>query len=232
MQQRKPSRAGVALGAVALALLPACASRSEPESEKPEMIFGQTVRGKVTYQGQALPYGYVLFFHPQKSMDAKTGLGAPAATAEIRNGEYEMVESAPSGPVLVLVATDPDADPTSLFKPAMPGMGAVESAGPPGMPGAPPAAPGAGPPGAPGASPPGAPGTAPPGPPTMPGPPPGAPAPPNLPKMGNPVTQKLTATQKDMLREVHSKYGQLGKSPIAYFVREGEQTFDIILPHK
>jgi hypothetical protein len=40
---------------------------------------------------------------------------------------------------------------------------------------------------------------------------------------------RLSADEKKMLKEIHAKYGIVGKSPLGYPVREGEQTFDIKL---
>jgi hypothetical protein len=45
----------------------------------------------------------------------------------------------------------------------------------------------------------------------------------------NPLAEKLTEAQKKTLKEIHEKYGKLEKSSLTYVVREGEQTFDIIL---
>jgi hypothetical protein len=45
------------------------------------------------------------------------------------------------------------------------------------------------------------------------------------------MVEKLSADQKKMLKEIHAKYGVMGKSPLGFAVRDedGEQTFDIKL---
>lgn len=217
---------------VAVCFASGCAREA---SDEKEMVFGQKVRGKVTYNGAPVPYGYVLFFHPEQSAQKKSGEFAAAGFGEIRNGVYEA--DVPTGPMMVCVATDPDVDQFTLLKPAMAGPGGRDLVLPgqtPDIPpdgGQPPAQPGAPPDGPP--LPPGAPPGVGPGPPPLP---PGAPplpgAPPGAGPGINPLTHKLTAEQKTMLREIHRKYGSVGVSPIGYFVREGEQTFDINLPHQ
>ena len=187
-------------------LLPAC-SKNPQESAGPKMVWGQTVRGTVTYNGEPVVYGYVMFYSPDKSVDPKSGRVAAVAVADINNGKYEMI-NAPTGPVMVCIAADPDIDPATLLKPAIPGFPRADS---PGSPGAPPG----GPPGAGG--------------PGVPPAPPGA-VPPGMPPMRkNPLTEKLTDAQKATLREIHRKYGAFGMNPLAHDVREGEQTFDIVL---
>jgi hypothetical protein len=67
--------------------------------------------------------------------------------------------------------------------------------------------------------------------------PPGAPKlPPGALPLGppptvNPLVENFSADQKKMLKDIHAKYGVVGKSPLAYAVAEGEgeQTFDIKL---
>jgi hypothetical protein len=210
------------------ALLAGCSS----DGPKPDpMKFGQTVRGKVTYNGQPVPYGAVLFYHHQNSLDAKTGTFAPSAVGYIdENGRYEMTNLA-AGPVMVCVATDPDADLLALTQPTAPGE----------LPGVIPGKPGNGPPSHPptvlperpaDAPPTGLPGMPPGGPPgglPMPPMPPLPPGAPPMPKMGLPGTENLTAEQKKLLKEIHAKYGSLGKSPLHLAVEEGEQTLDIPL---
>jgi hypothetical protein len=230
MLQKGLRRAGVlALLATVLIFLPACAKKEKPL----ELVKGQTVRGKVTYKGRPVPYGVVLFYSYEKSIDPQTGRLCPSGIGEINSdGTYEVVDAA-LGVAMVCVATDPDADIGSLTLPAaMLGIdpGSPPRVGPPWPPGRPPI----GPPGGP-----------------LPGPPVGAPGPPidppinppGVPSQGpvggppggpplkppNPAAERLSADEKKTLKEIHAKYGIVGKSPLGYHVREGEQTFDIKL---
>jgi hypothetical protein len=219
------------LTALALALVPACSKKSADTG--PQAVWGQTVRGKVTYKNEPVPYGYVLFFVHGKSFDPKSGKAVPAASAEIRNGRYEAT-NVPTGPVTVCVACDPDVNAAELLKPNSAGMG-IPAGGQGGQPlppqggmqggGGPPKPPNAG--GVQGGPP------LPPhggmqgGPPMPPLPPHGGPVPPMPPP--NPDLKNLTDAQKKTLKEIHEKFGSFGKSPLAYVVREGEQTHDINL---
>ncbi|MCI0458794.1 MAG: hypothetical protein L0Z62_17685 [Gemmataceae bacterium] len=185
--------AGFLMLVLGVLALPACSS------EKPEqkLVWGQTVRGQVTHKGEPVPYGFVLFYHPEKGLDPATGKFVPVAFGEIHEGKY-VLENVPAGPMIVCVATDPDMDAGMATRPVDPG-GVVE--GPPGLPGAPPLAPDT--------------------PDDPAGPPPG--------KFDNPLTQNLTAAQKQTLKALHQKYGEFSRSPLAYVITEGEQTFDIDL---
>jgi hypothetical protein len=93
------------------------------------MAFGQKVHGKVTFNGQPLPYGFVLFYSHDKSAVPKTGI-VPVAHAKIANGSYA-IQNAPAGPMKVCVFTDPDADPSTVLTPIGSG-GRSPKAGPPG----------------------------------------------------------------------------------------------------
>jgi hypothetical protein len=211
------------LGAAALltgllALLPACST-----NEKPDLVYGQKVSGRVTYKGEPVPYGFVLFFSHEKSLDKKTGQFMPSAFGGIRNGKYE-IPNAPLGAVFICLNTDPDTDPGVAVLPITPGGTAAllpkEGLPPDGLPGGPPT----GPPGKPPVGPPGHPPVGPPGAPPLPAPPPG------FKQIDlNPMVKDLTAAQKNSLRAIHAKYGEFGKSPLAYTVKQGEQTFDLIL---
>src|SRR5262245_46600410 len=107
-----PGRQVLALAALSAALLALPACKKKP----PEMVFGQTVRGKVTFKGEPVRYGFVLLFNPERSFDAKTGAAVPAAAAMIRkDGTYE-TNTAPTGLVFVCVATDPDLQPMELMQ--------------------------------------------------------------------------------------------------------------------
>jgi hypothetical protein len=231
----------------ALALCGACAKPAEKAVE-----YGPPVRGKVTYRGQAVPYGIVLFYAHGAGINPKAGQVAPAAWGEVRpDGSYE-VQNAPVGPVMVVVACDPDADLAALTAPATfgGGMGGAPGAGgPPQAGGPPPGGPpmGGGPPMAGGPPAAGGPPQAG-GPPTAGGPPQaggppmgggglpqagplpkGAPPPPKGPP--NAVLEKLTAEQKRTLKAVHEKYGSVGKSELSFVVHKGEPalTFNIEL---
>lgn len=214
-----------ALAGVTLALLSALPSCSQQDGQdKEDLVFGQKVQGKVSYNGKPVPFGYVLFFHPTKSPDPKSGAMTPVAVGQIQDGRYQA--DVPTGPMIVCVATDPDVDPMKLLQPALPVGGDARGRPEGGKPGAegdpgaaPPPPPGGGAPPLPGG------GGAPPPPPGGKGGPPPMPG-----KMFNPAVEKLSAADKAMLREIHSKYGAVGASRIACFIREGEQTFDIILP--
>jgi hypothetical protein len=187
-----------------LLALPAC-SREEPVSE---LVWGQKVRGKVTYNGKPVAYGYVLFYSPDNSVEHDNGTMTPIAQAQIQGGQYEM-DNVPAGPFIVCVATNPDVDPGVLTGPTRPGGFALE----------------------------GDPGAAPEGPEPPPLGPDGKPLPrpeeePVLGPDGQPlhaVIPNLSAEQKATLRTIHSKYGQFDTSPLVYTVTEGEQTYDILL---
>src|SRR5437588_9846357 len=64
------------------------------------LAMGQVVSGSVTYKGDKVPFGYVLFYNPQSGHDAKTGSLVPLGIGEIRDGRYE-IPSAPEGPVII-----------------------------------------------------------------------------------------------------------------------------------
>jgi hypothetical protein len=217
---------------VAAAMLAALAcSKSVPEHQPVEPV--QTsqfkVSGKVTYKGQPVTYGHVLFFGRQ-ALDPKTGQTAPPTVGKIgADGRYE-VEHPPIGPTIICLATDPDASLDSVYQ--------AQSFGPPelgpdGAPGGLPGSPPGGPP-LPGA-PPGAP-PLPPGAPPLPGAPPGAPVPPGLPgapvaAMPNPEAEKLTDEQKKVLKEIHEKYGQARTAALSFVISgQSDETFDIELP--
>jgi hypothetical protein len=214
----------------ALLLLPACAKKPVEKEE-----FGQAVSGKVTYKGEPVVYGAVLFYRLGANMNPKTGQMVPAASAMIGSDGTYKIANAPIGPIMVCVATDPDANLHSLIRPAT--MGGGQMGGPPmggGMPGPPMGGAQPGPPM--GGGPPQGGGL--PGPPMgggLPGPPMAGGGPPALPKDAGPKlpptpgTDKLTEAQKKTLKEIHEKFGTLGKSQLHYVVREGEQTHNIEL---
>lgn len=213
--------------AVVLLALPACSGTKDPRED---LAFGQTVRGKVTYDGQPVQYGFVLFYSHDKSKDPKEGSFTPSAVGPIVEGKYE-VPNAPLGHVAVCLATDPDLDPGALTRPMKPGEKGGGGAGPnkgPLPPGMPPGMPPGGkvgmPEGPPVPPPPGPPGGAGPMPPK---PPPGMKVPQAA---GNPITMNLSDAQKRALREIHAKFGEFGRSPLAFVVKEGDNTFDINIP--
>jgi hypothetical protein len=216
--------------AVFLLFLPACTKKES--GSIPDVKFGQTVRGKVTYKGKPVPYGFVLLYSPERSLDVKTGQMAPAAVSNIgKDGSYEL-KNAPSGPVVFCIASDPDVQPVDLVQPSRMGKGArphEPPGGPPSGPGFPPGAPGSqstgGPPGMPPDRPPGPPPVGPPGPGSG-----GHRRPPRFPGADvNPLTKDLSKDDKKMLKEIHKKYAAFGRSPLTYVVELGEQTFDLKL---
>lgn len=202
-----------AVVSAALCALPACKGKEEPVAPVAK------ITGKVTCDGQDVPYGVVLFYNPQKSLDEKTGGMKPLAFGFVVEGKYE-VSSPVTGPMMVCVATSPDLSLEKLLQPYVPspgtpgggkeGGGQIQAGkkvdpgkGPPvaDAPGAPKKG-GVGLPGSGG-----------------PGGPPG----------GNPVLQKLTAEQKKLLYDLHERYGHFGKSGLVHEIKEGDQSWDIKL---
>jgi hypothetical protein len=187
------------------------ACKKKETSGTGDMAYGQTVRGKVTFfNGEPVPYGYVLLFHMQNSIDAKSGRLAATCFGEIKGGKY-LIADAPTGVMKVVVATDPDVDQMALLKPEVLGtppgglIGKKSGGGPdkgPGGKGGPPG----GPDGGPEVKPPGF---------KMP--------------VFNPAAEKLTDAEKDMCKEIHKLYGKFDISDILYPVKEGDQTFDITM---
>jgi hypothetical protein len=249
--RRYASRALLLGSLAALLLLPACGKKTQG----PPPRFGQTVRGKVTYKGEPVSYGYVLLYNMEHSLKPETGMMAPIAVASLdKDGRYQMT-NAPTGPSVFCIACDPDLPPKDLVgqsplgglpRGGLPGM---RPSGPPGRPGASPPGPPGGPPGMfPGPGPGGPPG----GPPSVPGLPPGVPggdssakgqasgksAPPGGPPGGppgllgpgfNPLARDLTTEQKKMLKAIHDKYATFGKSGLAHDITAGDQTIDLEL---
>lgn len=202
----------VVLGAVPLAV--GCGGGAAVPVPTTEPVGVHAVQGKVTFKGESVPWGFVVFFNPEIGLEAETGSLIPVGVAPIHDGRY--AAQVPAGHYLLAVATAEDADPAKLMQPTSPGA-------PPGLagPGGPP---GAGPPGGPPALPPpptGGPGVA--GPPGLPAPPMPGQLPPN------PVLLTLTPAQKQLLKDVHAKYGSVGKSPLFYTVKDGAQTLDLVL---
>jgi len=234
-----PSRLAALLLLALCCLLPACAKK-EPEKQ---VEFGPKVNGKVTYKGEPVPYGVVLFYAHGKGVEPTTGQMAPAASANLSaDGTYE-VTNAPVGPVMVCVACDPDADVGSFTAPVgfhmgdggggMGGGPPMAGGGPPMAGGGPPMA-GGGPPMA-GGGPPMA-GGGPPmaggGPPMAGGGPPQLPKDlPRPPKPPNPAVDKLSDAQKKTLKEIHDRFGILGKSTLNHIIpKDGESlTYNIEL---
>jgi len=191
------------LGSVATAMLFVSGCTSKEEQQPLGKDFNAIVRGKVTYKGQPVPYGHVLFYVPGKGQEGgKSKSVAPAAHGMIKDGKYEIV-GAPVGIVMVVVATDPEIDLPQLLQPAIMG-GDEPKGGPPVDPKGPPD--------------------------TMKAPPGIAPkAPPGVELPGPPGTKGLTAEQKQTLRTIHNTYGSFSKCHLTYGVRPGEQTHDIDL---
>ena len=197
-------------------ILSACSRQAQQE------FGGQKVYGKVTCDGQPVPYGFVLLYSHEKGRDPHTGGFVPVAQGEIQNGKYE-VPHVPPGMLIVCVATDPDIHPSTLLQPVTPtaplakggGVGREAPAEPPGAKRARPnEQPKGDAPGIPGSA--AVQGVGPPGMPPV--------------KLPNPAAEKLTDEQKQTLRALHAKYGEFGRSPLAVRVQEGsDQPFDILL---
>lgn len=196
----------------------ACSKQAQPA-----VRFGPTVRGKVTYQGEPVSYGFVLFFSLDAGPDPKTGMMAPAASAPLsKDGSYE-APNVPLGRVVVCVATDPDVLPLDLLRPRLLGGGPEMlggRTGPGGFHGGPPGGPHQGPPGLP---------------PEPPAPPSGKDKgpvgpPPGIPKPGsNPATKDFPEELKKTLKEIHKKYGAFGRSSLAQEITEATSTLDLKL---
>lgn len=184
-----------------------------PKEEAPnglEFKGNETVSGTVTYEGQPLSYGAVLFFHPEKSMDVTTGKMTAVTFAQLdEEGKYTAV-GVPEGPVMICIVCDPDQSIMDLTTPDQGGLPGMDG-GPPGGPGGP-------------GLPPGGPGL-PPGGPGMPPVGPGV-------GLGNPVVEKLSDAQKKILKNVHQTYGQTMAPLISLEVPAGGKTFNIELPLK
>lgn len=182
----------------ALICVSACSRQPPPP---PEAETSGTIRGKVTYDGKPVPYGYVLFYNLEKSFDSKAkGLVATGFGPIAEDGSYQ-VGGVPLGAMKVCVVTDPDVDPATLFGPRSPGGDVLGPGGPP------------------------------------PGGPPGGPASPASHPGGghgpgvrpNPRVQKLEPEVIQMLRDINTRYGTFAASPLGYFARTGDQTFDLEL---
>lgn len=229
--RRIRSRACGFLAACALvAGLAACSGPppSPTKFEKPAepiKLSSFPVTGKVTYQGKPPAYGYVVFYALQ-GID-KVGNSRPPVVAKIESDGDYTISNAQLGPCMVCVVTDPDVDVSSLYRA---GSLAPQIEGPPGAPQPPGAKGPSGPPGGPPSGPPGLK-----GPPGMPGPP-GLKGPPGLPGAKGPPgkgapkpeIEKLSADEIKLLKKLHEKYGQMGRSPLTCIVTgEGDQKFDI-----
>jgi hypothetical protein len=130
--------------------------------------------------------------------------------APIEGGKYEAT-NVPAGHVVVVVATDPDIDQGILMRPIKLIESAPDKASTPH--GAPPKDPLAKDPLAGVKD-------------AVPGKeklPPGF----KPPTPENPATKHLSEAQKKTLREIHARYGEFTRSPLAFEVKEGEQTFNV-----
>src|SRR5687767_4717026 len=91
--------AGAAALLGTLLLLPGC--KNSDTGQENDFGPGGSVRGKVTYRGQPVLYGYVLFY-PMIQPGGGKGDGQarppamPLAVAEIKDGEYQI--DVPGGP--------------------------------------------------------------------------------------------------------------------------------------
>lgn len=234
----------ILLGGVLISVS-ACSTQA-PSADVPT---AEAIRGKVTYDGKAVPFGYVLFYSLDKGFDPKAKGFKPNGFTRIgEDGSYE-ARGVPIGPCRVCVVTDPDVDPATAFGPRSLGEGKSARGEDPGAP--PPGGPSGGPAGrrpkgppggaagglpkgppgdAAGGPPKGPPGDAPDGPPKGSGGPAGGP-PPHGPgsRRANPRLEKLKPEDIQMLKDINVMYGTFGASPLACVARPGEQTFDLEL---
>jgi hypothetical protein len=207
-----------------LALAVSACGRGVPPLKKGENV----VRGSVTYGKKPVTYGYVLFYRvaKKKGTEAEEFI-APVSVAEIRTGKYE-AENVPFGPMKVCVVTDPDVLQSDLIP--IPGKqhpgGPQKKGKDKGMKLPPPKDPKEGfdkkenlvpDPNNPTKF--------------IPDPlgPKGPHDPNPKPPFFNPRTAKMTAKEKEMLREIHAKYGTLDQTPLQFTINEAEQTLNLPL---
>ncbi len=103
----------LAAALLAALCLPACGREPDPPPEQ----FTQVIRGRVTYQGKAVPYGSVIFYSHQRGFDVRTGKFTPISIASIGEGGHYEVRTVCRGPVMVCVSADPDMDPARVAVP-------------------------------------------------------------------------------------------------------------------
>jgi hypothetical protein len=181
---------------VSLLFSPACTRGPTPAEG------GSTISGKVSYNGQPVAYGFVLFYDMKEGLDEKTMTVSPAGMGKITAGSYEAT-NVPAGTLMVCVACDPELPlheilgPRSLGGPIDP-----KGFGPP-MPGVP-----GGPFGKQGGDKGGQVFD-----PRKPPPKEGQGAPP-LPRVLLPEVEQLTVEQRQTLKNIHAKYGEVGRSPL------------------
>lgn len=185
-------------------LVPLLGCGKPAEDGAKEVQFGQKVHGKVTYKGEPVCYGAVIFYSLQNGFNPEHRTFTPLGSAIIGpDGAYDCKNVA-IGQMLVVVATDPDQEPRRFIRPARMGMDRPEGQDAPLL------APPDGTDDAPKVS--------------------KEPMrPPHLKKKNAPAAAKLTEEQKKTLKEIHQKYGALGMSDLQILIFEGEQTFDIEL---
>jgi hypothetical protein len=93
---------------VLIAFLPAC-SPTHNSTASVSASGAYSVRGKVTYRGTPLPYGFLFFTHSEQGFDPKTGTWVTTSTTRLEpDGSYS-VGNLPEGLVFITVFCDPDA---------------------------------------------------------------------------------------------------------------------------
>jgi hypothetical protein len=219
---------------VALAL-PACSRQPPPGPDFPQA----TVSGKVTYDGEPVRYGFVLFFRVDAIPD-EGGEFSAVASAAIVDGSYEAV--VPVALMKVCLVTDPDVDPGLLagaylrqgHGPPLKRQQVGKPEGPPGLPD--PADGKEGPKGqedpkgafekdAPHKKPPHKEG------PEKEGPEGG----PDMPDKNdpsarpNPLALHLSAHEMQVLREIHGRHGRFAQSTLIVAAEAGSNNYDIEL---
>lgn len=186
-----------------LIFVPACSSPTLPP---PVEETAEAVRGKVTYDGNIVPFGYVLFYSFETSFDPKAKGFFPRAFAPIgADGSYE-VQGVPLGLLKVCVFTDPEADLAKVLGPKP--LGGAPGGGAPG-----------GPRGGPSGKQPN----------SSPGAPQGVSAGHSPIHRANPRLRDLKPEEIQMLKDISTKYGTFTTSPLVYHAHPGDQTFDLEL---
>lgn len=192
--------------AIVIGFLAGCSGSDRPKlPETTDLKSKQVVAGTVTFEGAKVPYGVVGFYGPAAMRDRKSGKIAPLAIGML-DPDGKFSAEVPAGTTKLAIMTDPDVDPGKMSRPGRPGepAGGVKdnSHGPkPAKKVDPPDAPKADGPKFADAK--------------------------EKPKFINPLTEKLTDQQKDMLRAVNERYGTAIKSGIVIHVVAGQDINDL-----
>src|SRR5579883_324468 len=127
-RQARSLRTGIAAAVfLALLTLPACKDRKPgpPEVQGPQgegqVNMDARMSGKVTYKGEAVPYGYIVLYLPDRAIDPKDGTVRPIAVGFIQKDGTYKVERAPVGRVFISVVTDPNVTMHDLMSPSQMG---------------------------------------------------------------------------------------------------------------